>query len=285
MSNLELTYRSFIDRISDAGKKDILFRLTRNALLTLSAFTILALLLISLEAVFEFSSVVRKVMLLGYISAFIETVISILIYTNSNYRSLSKQSNINRYAKKIGSFFPEIKDNLLNSIQIYVDTKRNPHLFSGELAAETINQFNETSKSTSFSKIVSFKKNSSLILFFISSLVIFTSLMLMFPNTFQAAANRLINYNFTFVENTLGIAYEVRPGNVEIAKGEGVNIFAKILFNDPQYKTDEITFNTKTETNDGIEISSNSEKVSAVNTNEFKAALSNVNANTIYWFE
>jgi hypothetical protein len=224
-------------------------------------------------------------MLFGHISAFLATVILILIYAYSNYRSLSKQSNINRYAKRIGGFFPEIKDNLLNSIQIYDDTIRNPRMFSSELAAETINQFNERSKSTSFAGIVSFKKNNSLILFFILSAIIFTSLMLVFPNTFQAAANRLVNYNYTFVENTLGIAYEVKPGNIEVAKGEGVDVSAKILFNDPQYKTEEITFNTKTVTNDGIEISSNSEKISSVNINEFKATLANINANTIYWFE
>src|SRR4030095_14542094 len=284
MSNLELTYRSFIDRISDAGKKDILFRLIRNALLTLSAFTILALLLISLEAIFEFSSIVRKVMLFGYLSAFVATVISILVYAYTNYSNITSSIKISHYAKRIGGFFPEIKDNLLNAIQIYGDSNGS-NIFSKELAEETINQVNEKTRSARFTGIVSFKKINSLVLFFISALIIFTSLMLGFPNTFQAAANRLINYNFTFVENTLGIAYEVRPGNIEVAKGEGVNIFAKILFNDPQYKTDEITFNTKTVTNNGIEISSNSEKISAVNINEFKAALSNVNANTIYWFE
>ncbi|MCI0450540.1 MAG: hypothetical protein L0Y79_12295, partial [Chlorobi bacterium] len=123
------------------------------------------------------------------------------------------------------------------------------------------------------------------VLIIIIELFVFSALFLGFPNIFQAAVNRIINYNFMFVENTLGIAYEISPGNIEITKGESVDITAKIMFNDPNYRTDEITFNTKTVTNDGIEISSNSEKISTERVNEFKTTLADVSSNTIYWFE
>lgn len=285
MSNLELTYNSFISRISQTGKKDILFKLAKNSILALTIFIIAALIMISLEAGFEFSSNIRKVMFFGFISAFAATFIMILIYTFTSLRNLSKASKVSSYAKKIGSHYPEIKDNLLNAIQLYGYTKQNTHIFSGELATESINHVNEISKQYNFKNTVTFKKNNRLVLFSILTFFVFTALMMIFPGTFQAAANRLINYNFTFVENTLGIAYEVRPGNVEIAKGENVDVFAKIMFNDPNYKTEEITLYTRTVTNDGIEISSNSEKISSANINEFRSALKNINSNTTYWFE
>lgn len=285
MSNLELTYNSFISRISETGRKDVLFKLTKNILLALTAFIILALVLVSLEAMFEFSSMARKVMFFGTISAFAATFVMIFVYAWSWNKELSKPAKVSRYARTIGSHYPEIKDNLLNAIQIYDYTRRNDHMFSQELAAETINQVNETSKQYNFSGVISHKKNLPLVLFFTFAFLLFTSLMLIFPNTFLAAGNRLINYNYTFVENTLGIAYDVKPGNMEIAKGESVEVLAKIMFNDANYKTEEITLNTKVVTNDGIEISSNSEKVSAASVNEFKASLKNITANTIYWFE
>ena len=285
MSNLELTYQSFINRISKTAKKDVLFKLSRNTLITLTAFILLALLLTSLEAIFVFDSTTRKVILFAYISAFVSTALMILIHSFLGYRDLVQPSKINQYAKRIGSHYPEIKDNLLNAIQIYSYTKQNDRIFSNDLASETINQVNEKSKSLNFSGVISHKKNNRLILFFGLAFSIFTLLMLVLPNTFQAAANRIINYNFTFVENTLGIAYEVKPGNIEIAKGEAVDILAKIMFNDPNYKTDEITLNVKQVTNEGIEISSNSQKISSSGTNEFKTQLSGINANTIYWFE
>jgi hypothetical protein len=285
MNSLELTYQSFITRISGVNRKDIHFNLLRRSLFSMTAFALLALLLISLEAIFDFSGTVRKVMFFGYISAFASTVVMILVYAYSGYRSVSKPAKITKYAKQIGGYYPEIKDNLLNAIQMYDYTKRSDLMFSRSLAIESINQVNEKSKLFDFTKIISFKKNTNPAIFFVSALFLFSVLMLAFPNTFQAAAGRIINYNFTFVENTLGIAYEVSPGNAEITKGESLDILAKIMFNDPNYKTDEIIFNTRQVTSDGIEISSNDEKISATGTNEFRASLKDINANTIYWFE
>jgi hypothetical protein len=285
MSNLELTYNSFISRISETGKKDVVIKLVKNALLSLTVFIVLALVLISLEAIFEFSSAARKIMFFGFISAFAATLIMVIVYAVFGFKELNRPAKVNLYANKIGSHFPDIKDNLLNAIQVYDYTKRRDHIFSTDLAAETINLVNEKSKPYKFSNVISFRKNLPFVVTFASSLMLFAALILGFPNTFQAAANRLIDYNFTFVENTLGIAYEVKPGNIEISKGENVDVLAKIMFNDQNYKTEEITLNTKTVTNDGIEISSNSEKLTASAVNEFKASLKNINSGTIYWFE
>lgn len=209
----------------------------------------------------------------------------ILIYAIVNFKDRSKLAKINLYARKIGNNIPDIKDNLLNAIQIYNYTKRNESIFSNELASESISQVNERTKPYNFAEIISFSKINRLIIIFAVTFSVITSLFLIFPNVFQAAAYRLINYNFTFVDNTLGIAYEVKPGNTEVSKGESIDITAKIMFNDANYKTDNITFNTKTVTNEGVELSSNSEKLSPAGDNEFKTKLNNINANTVYWFE
>ena len=284
MSSLELTYRSFITRISEVGKKDSLFKLLRNGLLTFTAFILIALVLVSLEAVFEFSSGVRMIMFFGFISAFSATVITILGVYFLSVKSVSSAYSVNHYARQIGSGFPGIKDNLLNALQLYDSTKKSGHLFSGELAAESINCVNNSSKNYRFADIISFKKNNPFLALFISSLLLFTSLLFIFPGTFLSAAGRIADYNYTFVDNSLGIAFEVTPGSLEITRGENVDINARILFNDPAYTTGEITFFTKTVTNDGIEISLNEENISAVSTNEFTASLNNINSNTVYWF-
>ncbi len=285
MSSLELTYRSFLTRISDVGKKDVLFKVLRHSLLTISAFLIIALSVISLEAVFGFSSAIRKVMFFGFISSFLATAVIVIISAFSSYSSLHKKAKINEYAGRIGRHYPEIKDNLLNAIQMYDYTTRNDHIFSRDLAAETINQVNERARPLNFSGIISFKRNNSLVLLFLSSLILFSALMMSFPSTFLSAAGRIVNYNFTFIDNSLGIVFEVKPGNLEIAKGESAEIYAKILFNDAAYNTDEITFNTKLITADGVEISGTEEKIKAFNLNEFKTNLSNITSNTVYWFE
>ncbi len=285
MSSLELTYRSFLTRISDVGKKDILFTALRHTILMLLVFTGLAFVFVSLEAIFELSATLRKIIFFVFISSFAATALMITLSLFNSYSKLSRSENIKRYARKIGGSYPEIKDNLLNAIQLYDYTTKKDHIFSNDLATETISQVNEKAKPLDFNSIITFKKNTSLLIFFVSAISIFTILMFTFPNTFLAAANRIVNYNFTFIDNSLGIAFDVKPGNIELSKGEDLDVIAFIKFYDPNYTTDEITFHTKEVTNDGIEISENDEKVKASGTNEFKTKIKNINSQTIYWFE
>ena len=94
MSSLELTYRSFITRISDTGKKDLLFTAMRHALLMLTAFLVLAFIFISLEAIFELSTTLRKIIFFGFISAFAATAGMILLNLFSKLGKLNATDSI-----------------------------------------------------------------------------------------------------------------------------------------------------------------------------------------------
>ncbi len=124
MSSLELTYRSFINRITDTGKKDILYSAYGRIFLFFSAFIVMAMLLTGLEAIFEFSTTVRKILFFGYFSAFAATAVMIAALAVISLNRLKSSAEINRYAAKIGGSYPEIKDNLLNSLQLYDYTGR-----------------------------------------------------------------------------------------------------------------------------------------------------------------
>ena len=285
MSNLELTYRSFVSRISQTARKDILSKLSYRVLLSGCAFVIIALLIVSLEAVFGFSSGARKFIFFGYLSFLFATSAVVLILLFVEYTSVLREEKISYYAGKIGGFFPEIKDNLLNALQIYKSAKTNGNLYSNELSAESINLINQKTIGVNFSSIISYKKNKPFAFTLGGSILLSVMLFIIFPSSFNSSLYRLVNYNYTFIENSLGIAYEVKPGNIEISKGEDVRINAKILFNDPNYKTEEIKFNTKTVSNEGVELSSNSDKLTASAPNEFAATLAGINTITVYWFE
>ncbi|MGH2576016.1 MAG: DUF4175 family protein [Ignavibacteria bacterium] len=285
MSNLEITYRGFINRISEVNKKDILYKLSRHIIIILSVFVFTAFIIVLLEAIFQFSSEVRKISYYGFISALLATIAFNLILAFSDYNKKAHPKKINFYAKKIGSFFPDIKDNLLNAIQIYDYTKKQKKIFSNELVTESIHQVNKKTEGFDFTSTVSFKRNNFVTIFLVISILFFTSLFLIFPNVFQVSAYRLINYNYTFIENTLGIAYEVLPGDTEVSRGDNVDVTARIKFNDQNHTTDYLYLNTKELSAEGIELSSNQEKLSNSGINEFKTTIRNINTNTFYWFE
>jgi hypothetical protein len=285
VNGLELTYKAFINRIADVNRKDILFKLMRHALISLSAFTITALLLIILETLFRFSSYIRQSLFFLYISAIVSTAVVVLIIVYVNYTKLYNIAKINLYAKRIGSNIPVIKDNLLNAIQLYNHTTNGGKYFSVDMAAESIRQVDNLTSGIHFPGIISYKLNKNYAVLCISGLFILSSLLFAFPNVFGASAYRLIHYNYNFIENSLGIAYDITPGDVETAKGEDVSISAHVLFIDPLYKTENINFYTRTLSHEGIEINSNEQTISSSAPNEFQTILKNVNSNTIYWFE
>ena len=285
MSTAELTYNSFINRISVVNRKDIYFHVCMRVLVASSIFLITAFLLVSAESVFLFPSIVRKIFLSGFIASLSATLIMILILAYLSYTRLKQTSSIKKYALRIGEGFPEIKDTLINAIQIYDTTRNKKGYFSGDLALANFELVDEHVKGYNFTRVISFKPLKKFIAGFSSLAIIFTALFLIFPNVFQASAYRLINYNYNFIENRLGVAFDVQPGDMEITKGDNVNVSALVRFNDPSYITDRVTFNTKTVAGDGTVLSSNSENLGSDKRNEFHTTIASVLSNTVYWFE
>jgi hypothetical protein len=285
LSTLELTYNSFINKISEVNKKDILFHISKRLLFSLSVFVFMTFLLISSEAVFHFTSLIRKLIYYGFISSLLATIVMILLAAYSAYMKLKHTRRVKFYAIKIGEGIPEVRDTLLNAIQLYDLSIKNSGYFSNELAAENIRMVDDHIKGYDFKKVITFSSLKKLIYFFSFSLIVFTSLFLIFPNVFQASAYRLINYNYNFIENSLGVDFDVKPGNVEVSKGESVNVSVKVSFNDPKYTSDNVYFYTKTLANDGSILNSNNDNLTPEKVNEFHTVISNVSVNTVYWFE
>lgn len=106
MSSLELTYRSFITRISDTGRKDLVFTLFKRILIMLIIFIALAFLFITAEAVFELSTTFRKILFFGYISGFAATAVMISAVYLTSLQKIRSSAVINRYAKKDRQHLP-----------------------------------------------------------------------------------------------------------------------------------------------------------------------------------
>jgi hypothetical protein len=306
MTSLDLIYNSFVSRISEVNRRDIYFKLSQRSLIALIAATAITFAVISLEAIFSFSAIVRTYIFFAFISSCLASLAMIGILAWRDWLAVSQPERIKRYAKKIGTAVPEVKDRLVNAVELYNEVKNPPGpagippkrgLTSGELAIESIRQVDEETRGKDFSGTISFRKNNRLILLLAGMLVVFTSMFLIFPNVFQAAAYRMMNYNYNFIENTLGIFYEVTPGNVEVPKGSDVEIIGRIRFNDPNYTTEHVNFYTRELTspplsrlrgeNDSpeIEIGSSSERLSASSVNEFKTVVPNITSTVVYWFE
>ena len=128
-------------------------------------------------------------------------------------------------AKKVGSFFPEVKDDLLNALQLVSIDKTNS-LYSTSLLDAAFKNVYERAKPIKFESIVDLSKVKKLAIYFFS-LLAFCVLLFAFVPGLQAASNRLVNFNQEFIPPAK-FYFEVYPGNTELTKGENVDFVIRV---------------------------------------------------------
>ena len=282
----EIIYESFKQRLSQTNKKELLYKLFRNILYSLIIFFAIGFVLIILEVIFKYDSNVRMFFFWGFVSTFSTTLIYFLLnYLLKRFREFLPAELI-RYSRKIGNNFESIKDTLANSLSLYKRLRLSPesNLYSSkELIHANLDHINSTSRDINFSSLISYKKLKSLAIALIVSVLLYTLGFLIFPTSLLSSVNRIINYEYNFLNNEYGIIFEIIPGDIEIPKDSDVEISIKIRTNKPDLKINEIIFHTKEITRDGIEIPLGEKKISSSNENEFSTVIKNVNKDIIYY--
>lgn len=193
------------------------------SIITFVTFTIL-------EALGHFSSAIRTVMFVCFLLVSAGAFAYYFIYPFGKYLNLLKREDYFTVAEKVGLFFPFIKDDLLNVMQL-VTIKNNNRMYSESLVNAAFQQVYLKTKSVNFEDAVNFKKSKSLLRYLIA-IILFITILFVFIPGLQAASYRIFNFNTTFIPPAK-FTFEIHPGNASATKGENILITAKILGNRP----------------------------------------------------
>ena len=282
----EHIFESFEKRLTSTNKKELTYNLLKHLLKTLIFFFALGFLVIILEAVFRFGSDVRTVFFWGYISTFITTLLyNLAVFVFRRTRVLHFPELI-RYSQIVGNKFEPIKDSLANSLSLYNRLKLNHEsnsYLSKELVGANLDYVDNRTRKINLSSFISFKNLKRLLLVLIISTLFYTLSFFIFPSTLLSSVNRIINYEYSFIDNELGIIFNISPGDVETIKGCNVDIAIKINSNKPDLRIDEIKFFTKEVTHDGVEILLSETDLVSDGDNHFSTSIENINNNIIYY--
>ncbi len=284
----EHIFESFEKRLSSTNKKEFTYKLLKHLLQTLIFFFALGFLIIVLEAVFRFGSEVRTVFFWGYISTFISTLVYNFVIFVFRRTHLLHFPELIKYSRIVGNKFESIKDSLANSLSLYQRLKLNPEsnsFLSKDLVQANLDYVNNRSKNLNFSSFISYKNLRRLLSILIISALFYALSFFIFPSTLLSSVNRIINYEYSFINNELGIIFNVSPGDIETVKGSNVDIEIKINSNKPDLRIDEIKFFTKEVTHDGVEILLSEKNLISNGNNHFSITLENINNNIIYYAE
>ena len=217
-------YREVIIKLERYCQKKYLLQVMIGLLIVLLiaivVFTVFAL----LELIAHSNSSLRTFIFYLTVAVIGGTIVYLLLIPVLRYFKFFRNESYFKVAGKIGEHFPEIKDDLLNTIQLV--SSNDDKIYSPKLINAAFQNVYNRTKNIKFDSIISFKKVKSTFIYF-STLTVVVVLMFLFIPGLKAASYRLINYDQEFIEPPK-FSFKIFPGNSEITKGENILISVSV---------------------------------------------------------
>jgi hypothetical protein len=197
----------------------------RLILTLLTGFSILSILAISLtllESVFWFTLPVRQALAIFYmLTAFILLtfclIIPVLTFLNP------RKPSDDELAKMIGQIFPQIRDRLINALQIVRDHGKHRDGTSEPLAESALSSIHKITESLDYREVARRAHLSGLSRPFAIVLVVAIILLISGAKPLQLASQRLL-HPYTRFEKPLPFSWKVHPGNFRVIQGDSLTL-------------------------------------------------------------
>ncbi len=248
-------YKEIIEKLERLLKREYAFfasiGIQKALIIGISVFTLFSF----LEMIAHFSSIVRTILFVIFLASTIGSAAVFFILPLLKYFKIFRKTDYFKTAGIVGNHFPEIKDDLLNSMQL-ISTGIDEKIYSKNLIDAAFYGVYKKAKDIDFTSIISFKKAKQFLIYSFSTIV-FCIVLLVFVPGIKAATFRLLNYNHEFIPPPKFI-FEVEPGNSKVTKGDNLNISVKVKGKIPKEvflaikNSDETNFSKQQLTSDSL---------------------------------
>ncbi len=240
MSTIEKKITELKARLNRLNRKIIFIDLLKGVTLFF-VFVLLINLILSLIEYFGFNSVQKRTILFftGVVSTILLSLYFILLPAVKLVKPFSSKEII-KLAKLVGIYFHEIKDKLLNVIQLY---EGKSHETNSNLTDAAIISEIEKTESFNFNSTVSFEILKKPVLTLAITILFSTALFALFGGL-RISAHRILNYDIEF-KIPAKIHFYIEPQNAIVTKGENVKIKITTIGEQPN----EVTLLTKDKEN------------------------------------
>ncbi|WP_299706303.1 DUF4175 family protein [uncultured Pontibacter sp.] len=141
-----------------------------------------------LEYIFYFPAFVRAFFLFSFVALVIYALVRWIIMPLSALANLRKLLSDEQAALRVGQHYPEIKDKLLNAIQLKYFDRTN------ELIAASIAQRSSQLVNYPFEEAVTYRENKPLLKYIALPAIILLLIAVIYPTIFVQGTERIINY-------------------------------------------------------------------------------------------
>ncbi len=208
--------RILLNKIESFIKKFYLNKLIQGALIGSVMLILFFLIFNGIEYFSWLSGKIRLILFITLISIFSLVSIFYFIIPITNLIRFRKKMSDKEAAVLIGKFFPEIKDKLLNTLQLTDSINGNS---DNELLLATIEQRTKNLQTFNFSDAVNLKENYKYLKIFGISFAILIALIIFFPDFSQKPVERIINYDKSY-EKPLPFQVSLQAKEIEVTQGD-----------------------------------------------------------------
>jgi DNA repair exonuclease SbcCD ATPase subunit len=190
------------------------------------------------EAAFNFEPTSRIIFLLFVLALLFFLLLYFVVYPFIKDLKYSFNPDYIETANRIGSHFPEIKDELANAIQLMEEEK---NIYSGQLINAAFKSIFHKTDKLDFEIIIDKTRGKKRLRNALISIAV-TVLCIIFIPVLNSSAYHLINYHKSFTLPPKFV-FIIQPGNTDVTKDDNITIRIRTIGDGPR----EINFFTKSE--------------------------------------
>lgn len=282
--NTEIIYREFEEKLKKVNIRQLNFTFLKFILYAHLIFIVLAFILVAAGVFINFNSVTRTFLFWGMTGTFIASIIFLfLYYSNGVY----KPFDLIGFSKKVGMNYPDVKDNISNSLSVFNETKnlQRKELYSNELISAGMYSIKNKYYGKNLSSHIPFGQIKKLFFKLLAAVIIIVLSFAVFPGSLKSSLNKFLNYNYEYINDTDGILFEFEPGDVKVVKGGSLVISVKIKSTNENFSADSLNLIFETYSYDNELIGTSNAGLKPVSENHFVYTLENINSNLKYFAE
>ena len=218
------TTNKLIEKIEGFTRKYYLNRLIQGVLVGAVLWIVFYLLINGLEYFSWFPPKGRFVLFLFLLAGSAFVLVYHFLIPLVNLIRFRKKMSVEQASVMIGKFFPEIKDKLLNTIQLSNQAASDA---DNALLAATIEQRSARLSPIRFSDAVDLRGNLKYLGIFFGSLLILIALMVFLPSFAVQPTQRIVNYEQHY-EKPLPYLVEIEKDDIETTQGKEVKFNIRV---------------------------------------------------------
>ncbi len=183
-----------VRRLRATARREQYWKLLGNTGTTVAASSILLFLILSAEAAFHFSVSVRTTLWYAWTGLTGLMTLWFILPTVLRLAGLLRMPTTLDVAHRVGKVLPEVRDTLVNALQLFEHPTGSPDLIS-----EAVREAEHNVQSTDFSVIINKKLQRRAALWGVLAAGLLASVLAVFPDSFGAAFQRFYTYDKSYM--------------------------------------------------------------------------------------